>query len=299
MLIRTLSTLALWSLVFGVVYLFEEAGGIWLLTLAAILTQAEIYSMLTRMNQRPLRFEGLLIGATIIPCSYFLPSVLAGEGLTAEDHLLAATMALDLLAATVVLTVSATLFRTSGNRGVYLRRLPATYFGILYAPFLIHFYPRILQTVEAANLNEGELGFGLFFVLWIVAVSKFSDMGALLVGRGIGRTKMAPSISPGKTIEGLLGGIVTATLVGAGLPFLFPQYVPEGLAFGPQEACLLSIPIAMVAVIGDLIASVLKRLAGVKDSGGVIPGIGGMLDLMDSLILSAPVGYLLLRCFLL
>jgi len=282
-LIRTLSTLTLWSLVFGAVYLFEETGGVCLLTLAAILTQAEIYSLLTRMNQRPLRIEGLLIGATIIPCTYYFESV------SAED----------LLAGTVVLTVSATLFRTSGSRGAYLRRLPATYFGILYAPFLIHFYPRILQSVEAAGLHEGELGFGMFFVLWIVAVSKFSDMGALLVGRGIGRTKMAPSISPGKTVEGLLGGIATATLVGAGLPFLFPQHVPEGLAFGPQEACLLSIPIAIVAVIGDLIASVLKRLAGVKDSGGVIPGIGGMLDLFDSLILSAPVGYLLLRCFLL
>ncbi len=110
---------------------------------------------------------------------------------------------------------------------------------------------------------------------------------------------MAPSISPGKTVEGLLGGIATATLIGAGLPFFFPEFVPDGLAFGPQKACLLAIPIAAVAVIGDLIASVLKRLAGIKDSGGVVPGIGGMLDLTDSLILSAPVGYLLLRCFLL
>ena len=283
MLIRTLSTLMLWGLVFGTIYLFEESGGIWLLTLAAFLTQAEIYSMLTRMNQRPLRFEGLVIGTVVIPFTFYFESV------TAED----------ILAAAVVLTVAATLFRTSGSRGAYLRRLPATYFGILYAPFLMHFYPRILQTTEAAGLNEGELGFGMCFVLWIVAVSKFSDMGALLVGRGIGRTKMAPSISPGKTVEGLLGGIATATLIGAGLPFFFPEFIPDGLAFGPQKACLLAIPIAAVAVIGDLIASVLKRLAGIKDSGGVVPGIGGMLDLMDSLILSAPVGYLLLRCFLL
>ena len=283
MLIRTFSTLGLWSLVFGAIYLFGETGGIWLLTLAAILTQAEIYSMLTRMNRRPQRISGLVVGATFIPCTFYLASV------SAED----------ILAMAVVLTVAATLLRTSGSRGAYLQRLPATYFGILYVPFLIHFYPRILQTVEEAGLNEGEFGFGMYFVLWIVAVSKFSDMGALLVGRGIGRTKMAPSISPGKTVEGLLGGIATATLVGAGLPFLFPELGPSDISFGPQKACLLSIPIAIVAVIGDLIASVLKRLAGVKDSGGVVPGIGGMLDLFDSLILSAPVGYLLLRCFLL
>ena len=283
MLIRTLSTLGLWGLVFCTIYWGQEDGGIWLLTLAAVFTQSEIYMMLTRMNQRPLRFEGLLVGVAVIPCTFYWDQI----------------NAVDLLAAAVVLTVSASLFRPSGSRDAYVKRLPATFFGILYAPFLIHFYPRILQTVEAHDLqNNAELGFGMFFVLWIVAVSKFSDMGALLVGRGIGRTKMAPSISPGKTVEGLLGGIVTATLVGAGLPFLFPQCVPENLAFGPMEACFCSIPIAVVAVIGDLIASVLKRLAGVKDSGGVIPGIGGMLDLMDSLILSAPVGYLILICLL-
>ncbi len=283
MLMRTLSTLVLWGLVFCTVYWGKEHGGIWLLTIAAFLTQAEIYSMLTRMNQRPLRFEGLLVGAVVIPCTFYYE-------VTAED----------LLAAAVVFTVSASLFRPSGSRDAYVKRLPATFFGILYAPFLIHFYPRILQTVENHDLqNNAELGFGMFFVLWIVAVSKFSDMGALLVGRGIGRTKMAPSISPGKTVEGLLGGIATATLVGAGLPFLFPEIIPDSISFGPKEACLLSIPVACVAEIGDLIASVLKRLAGVKDSGGVVPGIGGMLDLFDSLILSAPVGYLLLRCFLL
>jgi phosphatidate cytidylyltransferase len=285
MLTRTISTFTLLSLVFGAVYLFGESGGVWLLTLAMILVQAELYSMLTRMDQRPLGIEGLLIGATIIPCTYYFHEV------SAED----------LVALGVVLTVSAILFRGSGSRGRYAKRLPATFFGILYAPFLVHFYPRILQSVESAgaDLNEGAFGFGLFYVLWVVAVSKFSDMGALLVGRGIGRTKMAPSISPGKTVEGLLGGIAIATLVGAGLPFLFPEFIPESVNFDTKKACFLSIPIAVVAVIGDLIASVLKRLAGIKDSGGVIPGIGGMLDLMDSLILSAPVGYLLLRCFIL
>ena len=99
MLIRTLSTLMLWGLVFGTIYLFEESGGIWLLTLAAFLTQAEIYSMLTRMNQRPLRFEGLVIGTVVIPFTFYFESV------TAED----------ILAAAVVLTVAATLFRTSGR----------------------------------------------------------------------------------------------------------------------------------------------------------------------------------------
>ncbi|MFP6901412.1 MAG: phosphatidate cytidylyltransferase [Opitutales bacterium] len=283
MLIRTFSTLMLLGIVFGTVYLFDEVGGVWLLTIAALFTQLELHTLLKRTSLPPLEFAGMVVGTSIIPCTYYFKAV----GVE------------DILAIALVLTVAATLFRRAETRGVYAKRLPATYFAILYSPFLIHFYPKILQTTEEAGLNKGEIGFGLFFVLWIVAVSKFSDMGALLVGRGIGRTKMAPSISPGKTMEGLLGGIATATIVGAGLPFLFPQCIPTGIDFGPMKACLLSIPIAVVAVIGDLTASVLKRLAGVKDSGGFVPGIGGMLDLMDSLILSAPVGYLLLRCFLL
>ena len=270
-------------MVFAFIYFGEEDGGVWLLVMTAFFTQLELNSLLKRMSLPPLEFIGLIIGTAIIPCSYYSKGKIGME---------------DILAAALVLTVCITLFRRAGTHGVHAKRLPSTFFAILYGPFLIHFYPKILQ--ETAHLqNEVALGFGMFFVLWIVAVSKFSDMGALLVGSSIGRTKMAPTISPGKTVEGLMGGVATATLVGAGLPYFFPACIPAGIEFGPLKACLLSIPIAFVAVIGDLIASVLKRQAGVKDSGSFVPGIGGMLDLMDSLILSAPMGYFLLTFFIL
>ena len=143
------------------------------------------------------------------------------------------------------------------------------------------------------------MSFGLFFCLWVLAVAKFSDVGALLVGKMIGRTKMAPSISPGKTVEGLLGGIGTSIGIGILLPWIVQTYHPgwvsfEGINLEPSSAAVLALPIAIAAVIGDLIASVLKRLANVKDSGGAIPGIGGMLDLTDSLMLAVPTGYFLL-----
>ena len=130
-------------------------------------------------------------------------------------------------------------------------------------------------------------------------VAKFSDIGALLVGKTIGRTKMAPSISPGKTVEGLLGGLGASAGIGALIPWLANTHLSHlfdfgGWTFDPSQGALWGLVIAIVSVIGDLIASVLKRLAGMKDSGGAIPGIGGLLDLTDSLILSAPTGYFII-----
>ena len=143
------------------------------------------------------------------------------------------------------------------------------------------------------------IGFGLFFCLWIVMVAKFSDIGALLVGKTIGRTKMAPSISPGKTVEGLLGGLGASAGIGAMLPWLAQEHFSHLFDFGTtlftsSQGALWGLVVGIVSVIGDLIASVLKRLAGMKDSGGAIPGIGGLLDLTDSLILSAPTGYFII-----
>ena len=195
-------------------------------------------------------------------------------------------MVLPLFVAGFVATFVATLQDRVPHRSI--RTVSLFSLGVVYVGLLLPFLVLIRLDEDGSN-----------WVLFVLLIAMLGDTGGYVVGRTLGRRKLLPSISPGKTVEGLLGGIATATLVGAGLPFLFPELVPSDIAFGPQKACLLSIPIAIVAVIGDLIASVLKRLAGVKDSGGVVPGIGGMLDLFDSLILSAPVGYLLLRCFLL
>ncbi len=128
---------------------------------------------------------------------------------------------------------------------------------------------------------------GLALVLYLIAVAKMTDNGALLVGVLWGRHKLAPAISPAKTVEGVVGGlgagVLTAVLLGsvcAGLG------LPGSLLFGGVVSAL--------AVLGDLTESWFKRQAGVKDSGALMPGIGGVLDLMDSVLLAAPAAYLLL-----
>ncbi|MBU61235.1 MAG: phosphatidate cytidylyltransferase [Opitutae bacterium] len=281
MILRVFSTVILWSIVIGGVVGFGESGTMWILTVAAVCTQFEIYALLGRLGFAANRISGLATGAFLIPMGYYI----VGAGM-------------DALAVGALMMSGAAVLFPQAQRGMYVKRLLPTFFGLVYVPFLLHYFVRILQTSE--EIPSGTtMSFGLFFCLWLLAVAKFSDIGALLVGKMIGRTKMAPSISPGKTIEGLVGGIAASAGIGALLPWILQNYRPElvsfeGVNFDPGSAAILALPVAVAAVIGDLIASVLKRLANIKDSGGAIPGIGGMLDLTDSLILAAPTGYFLL-----
>jgi len=281
MILRTLSTIVLWSLIGGVVYSLKEVGAMWILNLCATLTLFEIYTILGRLGYAANRVSGLVTGGCMIPVSFYFE----GSGV-------------DVLAIGALLSSSACVLFPQAQRGMYIKRLMPTFFGLLFVTFLLSYFVRIIQFADVPSEN-GTLGFGLFFCLWVVIVAKFSDIGALLVGKAIGRTKMAPSISPGKTVEGLIGGLAASAGIGALLPWLvinqFPGVVSYGdWVFTPSQGAIWGSLIAISAVIGDLIASVLKRLAGMKDSGGTIPGIGGLLDLTDSLILAAPTGYFVL-----
>jgi|TARA_A200000113_G_scaffold29348_1_gene24468 phosphatidate cytidylyltransferase len=281
MLIRTLSTIILWSLMGAVVYSTKEAGAMWILNLCSTLTLFETYTILGRLGFAANRMSGLITGGCMIPVAFYFP----GAGV-------------DVLAIGALLTSAACVLFPQAQRGMYVKRLMPTFFGLLYVTFLLHYFVQIIQAADVESTNES-LGFGLFFSLWVVVVAKFSDIGALLIGKMIGRTKMAPSISPGKTIEGLIGGLAASAGIGALIPWLILNYMPTVVNFGsfdfsPVQGAVWGLLIAVTSVIGDLIASVLKRLAGMKDSGGAIPGIGGLLDLTDSLILAAPTGYFIL-----
>src|SRR5690606_9632075 len=159
-----------------------------------------------------------------------------------------------------------------------------TLFGLIYVPFMLQFLVRILL-VDTPHANTG-----LALALWLIAVSKFCDVGALLSGMLFGKHKMAPVISPKKTWEGAIGGLLTSAALGASIVYGFSQYFPASLT--PALAAAVALPIAGLGIVSDLIESVIKRRADTKDSGATIPGIGGMFDLSDSLILTAPAGFL-------
>ncbi|MCW5202384.1 phosphatidate cytidylyltransferase, partial [Desulfobulbus sp. US4] len=129
---------------------------------------------------------------------------------------------------------------------------------------------------------------GSSWLLLLTAVTAGSDTGAYYSGRAFGKQKLCPSISPGKTINGAIGGILTAVFA---VVFLGAFLLPE---IGSFRLALAAALLALVGIAGDLAESIIKRGTGIKDSGTLLGGHGGLLDRIDSLLLTAPLLYLLL-----
>jgi phosphatidate cytidylyltransferase len=161
--------------------------------------------------------------------------------------------------------------------------IATTLFGLMYVPWLLNF----IQKINFFPHVEGK-----FFLIYFILVTKFSDTGAYAVGSLIGRHKMIPRVSPGKTWEGFGGAIFLSTAASLAFVHFFGSHM-----FGMNwlHAIILGVALSCTAVIGDLIESLFKREAGVKDSGSFFPGIGGLLDLLDSLLFNAPIMYVYLR----
>lgn len=164
-----------------------------------------------------------------------------------------------------------------------------TLLGFFYVFFLFNYVTKLLFLPPGSG---GMTISGSLFVLYLIVVTKFSDMGAYVIGSWLGRNKMIRHVSPAKTWEGL-GGAVLFSLLGS---FLLVLIFPKQLApITLLHAGILGVVLSLTAVMGDLAESVLKRSVDVKDSGDVFPGIGGVLDLIDSILFTAPILYLYLK----
>jgi phosphatidate cytidylyltransferase len=182
------------------------------------------------------------------------------------------------------------------RRGVSRRPLSSaaiTVFGVVYvsAPLC---YGYALRYHDFAVGRAA----GAALIMLPVLLTWASDIGAYAVGRTIGRRKLIPSVSPGKTVEGSLGALVATVLVA----LLYERFVLRPvaqLAIAPWWTVVFALVVSVAAQIGDLAESLLKREAGVKDSSHLLPGHGGILDRFDSLFFVLPVSYLLLGWLLL
>jgi phosphatidate cytidylyltransferase len=179
----------------------------------------------------------------------------------------------------------------STGLGQTTANLAAAAFSVLYVGGLLGFLVQLRLLPVAGNVSRG----GLLAMLSMIIVVKATDIGAYTAGHLWGRRKLAPSLSPGKTCEGAIGGLVLA--IGCALLCLGPLARSLGVVsqhdvlpwFG--SALLYGLLVSVAGIVGDLAESLLKRDAGVKDSSQWLPGFGGVLDLLDSLLLAAPVAY--------
>ena len=281
---RTLSTIGLWVVVGLVIWVggffsVAEQASFGLLALIICAAQYEFYQLIRAIPGvgRP-HLSGIIAGFALHFGLFFLAAeearsnyLLTGGALLVGLHLLS-------------------LLRHPTEVPTLLRRFPTLY-GFAYIPFML------ASLVAIARMEDGQLlsrqPIGLYYVIWVVVATKFTDVGGLLIGVPFGRHKIAPSISPAKSWEGCAGGLAFSAAASA--LFAWICVGPLGLPFmTPAKAALMALPLALLSIPSDLAESVFKRLAGAKDSGATIPGIGGALDLIDSLVLTAPTALVLL-----
>jgi len=162
--------------------------------------------------------------------------------------------------------------------------LATLYLGGL-AWFLVALRVRGTQHVEGSTM----------LILIILLCVKFTDIGAYFGGRALGRRKLIPWLSPGKTWEGLGFGLLTAAAVGAALATQMD--LRRGYVMPWWKGAIFGAVIGGIGQLGDLLESLMKRDAEVKDSGSLIPGFGGVLDVIDSPLLAAPFAYLMFSLF--
>jgi len=275
---RTLSWIALWILALWFIFSGWDTGWLLAIALFGLAGQWEFYRAQEEKGLKVFKQSGLFCGALVFFNTwYFL--------LHRPDHArfvhfgLEFTLVFALLGAFVRLVVVKEEHRTP------ITTTAITLLGLFYVPFLFNF-------VALLAFMEGNAEQNRFILIYLLAVTKFADVGAYVVGSLFGRNKLIPRISPGKTWEGLAGAIVTSLVISVALTYLMGPHVT---AISFTDSIILGLLLPLVSVVGDLAESVVKRDASIKDSGRTIPGIGGALDLIDSILFTAPVLYFYLQ----
>jgi phosphatidate cytidylyltransferase len=274
--------LILWSVILAAMFSRNElvSNGVFLLLmgLLAFAGLAEFYGMAEKRGVTCFKWCGLA-GGVLLMIGTFLN--LTGHLGTHDSP----ARVNDFETSFLILFVLGLCLRQffSRSRTAGLVAIGTTLLGLMYVPWLLNFIQKI-------NFFPGVDGH--YYLLYFLVITKFSDTGAYAAGSLFGRHKMMPRVSPGKTWEGFAGALMAATAAS----LVFVHWLGDKMkGMSWIHALVLGVILSICAVVGDLIESVFKREAGVKDSGRFFPGIGGILDLLDSLLFNAPIMYLYLR----
>src|SRR5919201_3553352 len=278
--LRFISTVALWSIALLIAFSGHEYLFSALICIFGLIALWEFYSMLDHRDLPNFKITGMICGAVMLAGSFYYFRKMGPAG--SYDFELAVLLFF-------LLTVFTRQMFTRLREEEPLQTMAYTLFGLLYVLWLFNFITKIVYLLPRSS--TGQLT-GQFYVLYLIAVTKFADMGAYLTGSAIGRHLMVPHISGKKTWEGFFGAIIFALLCSLALFKLMPGHLS---ALSWTHATILGVLLGLAAVLGDLAESIIKRSTDVKDSGNLLPGIGGALDLLDSLLFTAPLLFFYLR----
>lgn len=279
----SLGTLLIAAMV-GLCWLDHRAAepGAWLLPVATVLTilaSGEVLHLAASAGMRPVAWV-VYCGNLLLLAANWVPQLLCESAERIGACQESSNCLLLALGVGILLAFVGEMARYRRPEGV-LANLAAAVFALVYVGLMFGF------------LVQLRLGWGIGALASLIIVVKMGDTGAYTVGRLVGRHKMAPVLSPGKTIEGACGAMAFAALASwATFEWLVPLTLAEGTpTIVWWRAVLYGLLVGGAGMFGDLAESLLKRAAGCKDSSRWMPGFGGVLDILDSILLAAPVAW--------
>jgi len=267
----------IWAIVQGgLVYLAIVVG-------IGLLAQHEFYGLIVDKGAKPIESIGLAFGAAVMVLAYFGTEYQAMLAMTA--------------------TLLSLMVAQLGKNEIHeaMASISGTFFGVFYVGWLLSHAVLLRKFDEAAAAHQDPAvlvslgvapGSGIFLMLFALVPVVLCDAGAYFAGRAWGRRKLAPQISPNKSVEGALGGVIAGVLAGLLTKLLCDVFFPDLSALLPWSmAIFFAFVLCLVGIVGDLVESLLKRDAEVKDTGALLPGMGGVLDRIDAHLLGIPTMY--------
>lgn len=284
---RIISGTIIGAFFFMLPYWIPAWGILFVVTALSLWTQHECYSILRKTGSPLFATLGLLAGTAYMTAVFCCSISSATNGMDYYDQ---AVLALIILAICL-----RPMFERDSEQP--LAAIGNTLLGFMLVPFMLSFFFRLAFSWENNGLTSIATAGGRNLALFTIIVVKVQDMGAYFTGRFLGRHQMAPNISPKKSLEGLAGGLLTSMV--AAMVF----YHLTGRRLGPFQPGwghipLLGLLLGAAGVTGDLFESYIKRNCSIKDSSSSVPGMGGILDVIDSLLFGAPVMYIYTVLFL-
>lgn len=279
---RFTSTAVLWTVALWTIFTGSEPGFVLLVGGLGLAGLWEYYRMLDAKQYPNFKMFGMFCGALMLGGSFYWLAWKQKPPSGLYDFEISTLLFF-------LLIVFARQMFLKVKDLVPLETMALTLFGLLYVPWPFSFVAKIVYLVPRDAMGHTT---GHWYVLFLVLVTKFSDMGAYLTGSLIGKHPLIPHISPKKTWEGFFGALAFSIGGGCALVALLPGKLS---LLGYGHAAVLGLILGFAAVVGDLAESLIKRSCGVKDSGRFLPGIGGALDLIDSILFTAPMMFFYLR----